>query len=209
MNRASGILLHPTSLPGPHGSGDFGPAAWHFIDWLAAAGQGLWQVLPLNPVGPGWSPYMSPSAFAISPLLVDLADLARRGWLDDAELAAEFDGWAGSAEATDRINYAHVASARMKMLWRAAGRFFGSGGWQNASHDGSPSFTQFCHAQRDWLDDYALFMAIDAREGSVDWQDWSAPLAQRQPAAMAEARLVLRDEIRFWQFIQWNALRKW
>ncbi|MFO1295621.1 MAG: 4-alpha-glucanotransferase [Rubrivivax sp.] len=79
--RASGVLLHLTSLPGPHGSGDLGPAAYHFVDWLAVAGQRRWQVLPLTGIGPGNSPYMSSSAFAGNPLLVDLAELHEQGWL--------------------------------------------------------------------------------------------------------------------------------
>ena len=91
--RASGILLHPTSLPGAHGSGDLGAAAHAFVDWLAAAGQKLWQMLPLGGIGPGCSPYMSPSAFAGNVLLVDLADLHARGWLDadDLEPDASFE----------------------------------------------------------------------------------------------------------------------
>ena len=85
--RASGVLLHPTSLPGPHGSGDFGSDARHFVDWLAAGGQRLWQILPLGGIGPGNSPYMSPSAFAGNVLLVDLAELHDQGWLDAVDLA--------------------------------------------------------------------------------------------------------------------------
>ncbi|MDO9290462.1 MAG: 4-alpha-glucanotransferase, partial [Hydrogenophaga sp.] len=79
--RTSGVLLHITSLPGPHGSGDLGPAARHFVDWLASAGQSIWQILPLSPAGPGNSPYQSVSAFAGSPLMVDLDDLVHLGWL--------------------------------------------------------------------------------------------------------------------------------
>nr|MBA3478525.1 4-alpha-glucanotransferase [Lautropia sp.] len=99
--RLSGILLHPASLPDPSpaaagstgpslsspGSGDFGRCAYRFVDWLAAAGQRLWQVLPLGPVGPGYSPYMSPSAFALNPLLIDLQDLVEQGWLEEAAAA--------------------------------------------------------------------------------------------------------------------------
>ena len=99
--RRSGILLHPTSLPGPHGSGDFGPSAYHFVDWLVGAGQTVWQMLPLNPIGPGNSPYASVSAFAGSPLLVALEPLVDKGWLAPiaaGELASSSDthvdyGW--------------------------------------------------------------------------------------------------------------------
>ena len=89
LPRASGILLHPTSLPGPHGSGDMGPAAHHFVDWLVQAGQSLWQILPLGGIGAGNSPYMSSSAFAGNVLLIDLAELRQHGWLDDADLQPE------------------------------------------------------------------------------------------------------------------------
>src|SRR5438128_1339900 len=85
--RRSGVLLHPTSLPGPYGCGDFGPAAYHFVDWLATARQTLWQVLPLNPVGPGNSPYQSVSTFAGNPLLIDLSDQVERGWLQRIPIA--------------------------------------------------------------------------------------------------------------------------
>ncbi|HPG81389.1 MAG TPA: 4-alpha-glucanotransferase, partial [Piscinibacter sp.] len=85
--RRSGILLHPTSLPGPHGSGDLGPEAHRFVDWLAEAGQTLWQVLPLGGIGPGNSPYMSSSAFAGNVLLIDLGELQQRGWLGADDVA--------------------------------------------------------------------------------------------------------------------------
>ena len=87
--RTAGILLHITSLPGPHGIGDFGPAAFHFIDWLASAGQRVWQLLPNNPVGPCNSPYQSVSAFAGSPLLVALEPLVERGWLVGVEIPTD------------------------------------------------------------------------------------------------------------------------
>jgi 4-alpha-glucanotransferase len=98
FDRASGVLLHPTSLPGPHGSGDFGREAYHFVDWLVGAGQKLWQMLPLAGIGPGNSPYMSNSAFAGNPLLIDLHELHGQGWLD----ASDIEPVAGlAAEAID------------------------------------------------------------------------------------------------------------
>ena len=100
--RTSGVLLHPTSLPGPHGCGDLGASAYHFVDWLATARQSLWQVLPLNPVGPGNSPYQSVSIFAGNPLLVDLDTLVQRGWLRDAP-GPDFEA--------ARVDYAKVVAA--------------------------------------------------------------------------------------------------
>ena len=102
LARQSGILLHPTSLPGPHGSGDLGPAAYHFIDWLASAGQSVWQVLPLTPIGPGNSPYASVSAFAGSPLLVALEPLIAKGWL------AAVDEEQGAGLADDKVVFDRV-----------------------------------------------------------------------------------------------------
>src|ERR1700722_1910534 len=110
--RATGILLHPTSLPSPGGIGDFGAAAYEFVDFLAAARQGLWQVLPLGPPANGNSPYSSTSAFAGNPLLISLERLAERGWLDDSRLAVR--------EATGDIHYDLVASRKLPLLIEAA-----------------------------------------------------------------------------------------
>ena len=112
--RASGVLLHPTSLPGPHGSGDFGPAAYHFVDWLVAAKQTLWQILPLGGIGPGNSPYMSSSAFAGNLLLIDLTELQQRGWLEEADLLPD------TAFNDDRIQFNAVVPWRMARLQLAA-----------------------------------------------------------------------------------------
>ncbi len=118
FTRSAGILLHPTSLPGPYGSGDLGASAYHFIDWLHAAGQSLWQMLPIGPAGMANSPYMASSAFAGSPLLIDLHELREHGWLEHfaADSARIF---------TDhRIDYAAVTRFRMEKLQAAAKKFF-------------------------------------------------------------------------------------
>ena len=200
LPRQSGILLHPTSLPGPHGSGDLGPAAYHFVDWLAAAGQSLWQVLPLGGVGPGNSPYMSPSAFAGNELLIDLGQLHSAGWLRDADLMplpTFFE---------ERVDYAQARDFRLPRLRRAAERFFA-----DARLDAKAEFAEFCQAHTAWLDDYALFMALDgkyAAQGKL-WQDWPAPLARRKPDALREATATLADECAFWRFCQWCFHRQW
>ncbi|HKW83940.1 MAG TPA: 4-alpha-glucanotransferase, partial [Burkholderiaceae bacterium] len=171
LPRASGILLHPSSLPGPHGSGDLGAAAHHFVDWLVSAGQKLWQVLPLGGIGAGNSPYMSSSAFAGNVLLIDLADLQQRGWLSADELAATtpFD--------PQRVHFDAVRPFRMQRLARAAERFA-----RAAVAADRKDFRAFCDAHRDWLDDYALFMALaEANPQAPDWSDWPEPLARREP----------------------------
>ncbi len=197
LPRTSGILLHPTSLPGPHGSGDFGPAAYHFVDWLVSAGQKLWQILPLGGIGPGNSPYMSSSAFAGNLLLIDLAELQQRGWLQDADLAAEnFD--------TARLDFARVVPWRMERLARASANFAA-----DASAEDREDFAVFCAAQAAWLDDYALFMALAEANDWREWSDWAPALVQREPAALATARLELATRVGFWQFCQWCFFRQW
>ena len=200
--RRSGILLHPTSLPGPHGSGDFGPAALHFVDWLVAAGQSVWQMLPLNPIGPGNSPYASVSAFAGSPLLVAMEPLVDKGWLAPI-------GAGEIARFNERqVDFGRVTGWRMGKLREAARRFF-----ERADAADRDAFAAFCNAQAHWLDDYALFMAIDeatsATSGFVAWPQWEAPLARRQPRALAAARLKHREAVDFWRFVQWCFDAQW
>jgi 4-alpha-glucanotransferase len=198
LPRASGVLLHPTSLPGPHGSGDLGPGAYHFVDWLVTGAQTLWQILPLGGIGPGNSPYMSTSAFAGNLLLVDLAELQEQGWLDTADLAP-----APGLEAT-RVNFAAVVPFRMERLTLAAARFAASGtAAQRAEYEA------FCVEQQSWLADYALFMALCEATGYLDWCDWEPGLATREPAALAAARVAHAERIAFWQFGQWCFFRQW
>jgi 4-alpha-glucanotransferase len=198
LPRASGVLLHPTSLPGPHGAGDFGPAAYHFVDWLVAAGQKLWQILPLAGIGPGHSPYMSTSAFAGNVLLVDLADLQAHGWLRDDELA--------TAPASDplAIDFATMVPWRRRLLERAAARFAAQ-----ARAEDRADFAAFCAEQADWLDNVALFMALAEQHGGREWSDWPAALALREPAALAEAAARHAERIAMQRFCQWRFFRQW
>jgi len=198
LPRASGVLLHPTSLPGPHGSGDFGAAARHFVDWLVSAGQKLWQVLPLTGIGPGNSPYMSNSAFAGNPLLVDLGELQQQGWLDATDLEPT------PALQAARIDFAAVHPYRMERLARAARRFAEQG-----SAEQRADFERFRLEHADWLDDYTLFMALCEQHGWQDWWLWDAPLARREPAALAAARQALAARTGFWAFSQWRFFRQW
>src|SRR5512146_3547036 len=115
-DRASGILLHPTSFPSRGGIGDFGPAAYEFLDWLADARQGLWQILPLGPVGYGNSPYSSISAFAGNPLLISLERLADAGWIDRGRLAV-------LPEQQGNVNYERVRASKLPLLREAARNF--------------------------------------------------------------------------------------
>ncbi len=196
--RASGVLLHPTSLPGPHGSGDFGREAYHWVAWLASAGQKLWQLLPLAGIGPGNSPYMSNSAFAGNPLLIDLADLQAQGWLTAADLAPV----AGLDET--QVNFAAMYPFRMQRLAKAAAAYAASGtAEQQADH------ARFVAEHANWLEDYALFMSLCESLNWEDWCDWDPALARREPQALAAARSAHAERIAFWKFCQWNFYRQW
>ncbi len=196
--RSCGCLLHPTALPGPSGSGDFGADAYRFVDWLEAAGQRLWQILPLGEIGRGDSPYMSPSAFAGNPLLIDLVTLHREGWLalDEIEPVSIGDD--------RKIDFARTSAYRKSRLAAAAERFgerAGAGARQN--------FEQFCAEQDYWLEDYALFRALADLSPERDWCDWDPELRMRDPAALASARRRLSSKIDAWKFYQWCFFRQW
>ncbi len=198
LPRASGVLLHPTSLPGPHGSGDLGPAAHHFVDWLHSAGQTLWQMLPLGGIGPGNSPYMSSSAFAGNLLLIDLAELQQRGWLAADVLAHP------PPNDPSRIDFATMVHWRMQRLAEAAAAFA-----ETALVQDQPDYTAFCAAQADWLDTYALFMALCEAHDWADWCDWPTGLASRNTAALALAEQQHAQRIAFYKFCQWCFYRQW
>ena len=155
--RRMGVLLHLTSLPGPHGIGDFGPEAFRFVDWLAEAGQSLWQWLPTTPIGPGDSPYQSKSAFAGSPLMVALEPLVERGWLATPVLP---EGGFPDREA----DFARVVPWRLQQLRAAAAGF-----QLTADSEERADFEAWCMKQSHWLDDYSLFMALDGANQMRPW----------------------------------------
>lgn len=199
--RLCGVILHPTSLPGPHGSGDFGPSAYHFVDWLAAAAQSLWQVLPLNPIGPGNSPYSGASAFAGNPLLVALEPLVEKGWLAPADVVAD------PPFPAERVDFERSIPFRLSRLRNAARAFVARG----AAGDRA-AFADYCVREALWLDEYALFMALDEHyqaQRVYIWPDWAPELARRAPTALAAARHEHADAIVFWQFVQWCFDTQW
>jgi 4-alpha-glucanotransferase len=200
-SRLCGVILHPTSLPGPHGAGDLGPAAYHFVDWLAVAGQSLWQVLPLNPIGPGNSPYAGASAFAGNPLLVALEPLVEQGWLAASDTVAE------PPFPADSIDFGRVIPFRLARLKLAGQAFLARGSAADRA-----SFNAYCAREARWLDDYALFMALDElyqSRGIHAWPQWAPGIARRTPDALATARLAHADAIAFWQFVQWCFDTQW
>jgi len=202
--RASGILLHPTSLPGPHGVGDLGPEAYRFVDFLHSAGHKLWQVLPLNPTGYGDSPFQCFSASAGNPLLLNLDRLVEQGILSATDLN-EFPEWP-----LETVDYGNVITFKMPLLKKAAINFLKNG----PAHD-RRRFEDFCQANANWLDDFALFMAVKDTQNLVAWTHWPADIAARKPEAIRDWTSRLAPEIeaiKYWQFEfthQWQALREY
>ena len=196
--RSSGILLHPTSLPGPYGSGDFGDSSRHFIEWMVVAGQKVWQVLPLEPTGFGNSPYMALSAFAGNPLLIGMENLLSKGWLSPADLSSV------PAFSARKVDFGLVIPFRMRALRRASEKFFA----QKTGND-VHAFAAFCKEHASWLEDFALFMALDDRFKNLEWTEWDRDIAQRKPKSIAAAKQELADEIRFWEFTQWQFYSQW
>ena len=189
--RSAGVVLHPTSLPGPHGSGDLGPDAYYFVDWLHAAGQTLWQTLPLGPIGLANSPYMGRSALAGNPFLVAFEPLVARCWLAADALQNGF--------VAEHVHFEEVLPWRMARLREAYAGF-----QEQADAPTRAFFAAWQGDNASWLDDYVLFMALDDAYGTDLWTDWPKPLANREPAAIAEARSTHAQEIAFWAFVQWQ-----
>jgi 4-alpha-glucanotransferase len=194
-SRRSGILLHPTSLPGGDGIGSLGAEALCFIDFLAAAGQTLWQILPLGPPGCGNSPYSCFSAFAGNPLLIDLPQLVADGELEEAAL--------GRFSAGDRINSPSVAAYKGALLRQAATQFFSTADQLRLNE-----FRSFCAATF-WLDDYALFAALKSHFKGVGWNSWPEALRKRDSLTCSRMSVELASEIAFHRYLQWQFSRQW
>ena len=195
--RSSGILLHLTSLPGPHGIGDLGHCAFQFADFLSQSGQKIWQVLPLSPTGYGDSPYQCFSAFAGNPLLVDLVDLREQGLLDSADLKTAPQFSPGS------VDYGSVIQFKNRMLQRAAENFFSA-----QSRPELREYGEFCNANFAWLDDYALFMVCKGVNRGVVWTDWDPAIRDRNPDALKKWRTKLTNEIEMIKFGQHQFFRQ-
>jgi 4-alpha-glucanotransferase len=197
MHRTSGILLHPTSLPGPYGIGDLGPAAHRFVDFLTAAGQGLWQMLPLGPTGYQDSPYQCTSAFAGNPLLVSPELLRDAGWVDAADLAhPEFP--------RGQVDFGAVHAFKRRLMLRAFDGFRA-----RASTAERAEYEGFCNEQRQWLDDYALYAAIKEQQQDRPWTDWPEPLALRDTDALARWADANQRAVELQRFCQFAFMRQW
>jgi 4-alpha-glucanotransferase len=201
--RSSGILLHPSSLPSRGGIGDFGPAAYALVDWLAAAKQTLWQVLPLGPLGFGNSPYSCTSAFAGNTMLISAERLADQGLLDREQVESLPDG-------ESPVDYESVSTNKLPLLREAADRFF-----EQPNEEFRSAYDGFCKANEKWLEDYVLFSVLREQHHDESWHLWPEGIARREPAALKEISEELAQELnreRFLQFVffqQWCSLRSY
>lgn len=191
--RSCGILMHITSLPSPYGIGTLGREADAFADWLREAGQRFWQVLPIGPTGYGDSPYQPFSSFAGNPLMIDLDELVEQGLL-----AREMVEQADYGADPDYVDFEKVNKTKTELLREASRKF-----------EDDVGYTSFTLEEADWLDDYALFMALKEKFGGKPWTLWDEDIKMRTPEALERYRNELRDEIRFRKFAQYIFFRQW
>jgi 4-alpha-glucanotransferase len=203
FKRSSGILLHPTSLPGPYGIGDLGSQSFRFVDWLASTGCKLWQILPLGPTGYGDSPYQCFSAFAGNPYLISPDDLFADGLVTQADLDA-LKGLPAS-----RVDFGLLIPKKLDFLRKAFTSFEADPG------ELRKPFDYFCAENAYWLDDFALFMALKETNGGGAWNGWPEALRTRKKSALTKARKELAQDVMrhsFYQFLffrQWDKIRKY
>jgi 4-alpha-glucanotransferase len=202
--RSSGIILHPSSLPGPDGIGDLGSSAFEWIDFLKGCGCGLWQVLPLGPTGYGDSPYQCFSAFAGNPYLISSEPLIENGLLSQTDLSDRPN------LPENKVDYGAAITWKVTLLDRAFETYC-----SNDANTIRPEFEDFSETHAEWINDFALFMAIKDTQSGAPWNNWPAPLRQRQPQALQQFKLDHIKDIQrhiFRQFLffqQWNALRSY
>jgi 4-alpha-glucanotransferase len=206
FQRSSGVLLHISSLPSYGGIGDLGPAAYDFIDFLAAAKQHIWQVLPLCPTGFGNSPYAGSSAFAGNPFLISLEFLSEWGWIDPARIA-------GLAGRSGYVDFGDVENRKLTLLYEAAGNFVDSGSTNPKTAGQWHPFEEFCRAEENWLADYALYAQLRSQFNTGAWTQWPESLRRRDRQALAtftaqHSRALAQEQaLQFAFSLQWTQLR--
>lgn len=193
--RKSGVLMHISSLPSPHGIGSMGKPARDFVDFLDKAGQAYWQILPVCPTSYGDSPYQSFSTFAGNPYFIDLDELCKAGYLKRKEYAGI--DWESEP---DRVNYEALYNKRYVVLRKAAERFLEN------PEDG---YEEFCHDNKSWIYDYALFMALKDANGGKSWLEWDEPLKKRYDDAINIAKEEHKEDINFWIIMQYFFFKQW
>jgi len=186
--RSAGILLHPTSLPGPYGIGELGSEAFRFVEFMKQGGQKIWQVLPLGPPDAGGSPYSSYSAFAGNPLLISTERLLEEGLLKTA----------GTEKSHEPVDYPAVSASKTKLLHEAHGRA-----------KLGKEFKRFREEHGHWLRDYALYAALKERFSDEPWSRWERSLARREPGALRRAGTELAEEIEYHEFVQFLFFSQW
>lgn len=192
FKRAAGIFLHPTSLPSPFGIGDLGASAYRWVQMLDEAGQSYWQVCPLGPTGYGDSPYQTLCSFAGNTLLLSPVKLMEAGLLGKDEL----DAFPHLPDT--HVDFGRVITAKESLYHTAYSRF-----------DDTPAFGRFCHEQRAWLDDYALFRVIKDLHHGQAWNTWKTPMRLRYPATLEEVASSQRREVRYHKFLQFMFWQQW
>ncbi|MDB9313006.1 4-alpha-glucanotransferase [Spirulina sp. CS-785/01] len=198
FERASGVLLHPTSFPSRFGIGDLGQGAYEFVDFLAKSKQKLWQILPLGPTGYEHSPYtMNFSAFAGNPLMISLEKLAEEGLLK----AEELQPLTGDDIQSDQVNFARVIPHKTQYLQQAFETF--------RSQPIPPEFEQFCQEQAVWLEDYVLFMVIHEQFPEQMWNEWEYDLRHRNPDALKAKAEECKDRVFYHKFLQFKFFEQW
>ena len=193
--RRSGMLLPVASLPSKYGIGTFSKEAYDFIDMLHDAGQSLWQILPLGPTGYGDSPYQSFSTFAGNPYFIDLDELVKEGILSQEECNS-YD-WGNNEE---YINYEKIYSSRFKILYKA---------YKRNDIGNNKKFNAFCHKNRWWLDDYALYMSIKNFYDGKSWIEWDKDIRERNEESLLIYENKLREEVEFYKYLQYLFYQQW
>ncbi|MGN0402206.1 MAG: 4-alpha-glucanotransferase [Acetatifactor sp.] len=197
--RASGILLPVSALPSAYGIGCFSKEAYQFVDRLAQAGQSYWQILPMGPTGYGDSPYQSFSTFAGNPYFIDLEDLIARGWLEKEDCDELSFG-----DSTEYVDYEALYHARFTVLRKA---------WENSGIGSNPGFEGFVRENADWLEDYALYMAVKTSFDNISWLEWEDDIRIRKPETLKKYRKKFAKEVEFYEFqqymfrVQWDRLK--
>lgn len=198
LARGSGVLLHPTSLPGAWGIGDLGPAAYQFVDFLKAAGQSWWQMLPLGPTGYGNSPYMCFSAFAGNPLLISPAKLLEDGFVSPEDVKRP------PALSSERVDYRRVIEHKHLIFNKSYKQFK-----VNPPTEHRQAFSLFREKYASWLEDFSLFMALKETHQGHAWTRWEHPLITRDPQALQTSSRRLRDKMEYHRFVQYLFFHQW
>lgn len=202
--RSAGVLLHPSSLPGADGVGTLGREARRFVDRLADAGQSWWQILPLSPPGPGASPYSSPSAFAVNPMLIDLDKLRESRWLSAKEIDAFHLKIKDLSDSTGACDFWEVEREKSALLERAFKKWAAK-----TPADESAALDAFVAEEAYWLADYALYVALKEQFEGQSWRDWPAKYVRREATALEGARDAHAAVIRRVEFEQWIVRQQW